>query len=268
VSRGRHAEVVIVGGGLEGVEALGEILRRYRACGSPLRIHVVEAQERLLPDGPAVLDGTLRRLCSPYDVVFHTAARVSCVDADAVTLDSGERLRSDATIWTGGPAGAALLAESGLAPRTGSWAPVTETLQSTVCPEIFVAGDACDLPTPISKQAYHAIDSGACAGGNVVRLLSGEPLRAFAPAAKPMLIAFGDLSCFLVYGRIVLAGAAFAAVKESVFHLVMAQYDQAGLADAVPRGVLRVAQAVRMLLWPTVSSLEALLRQARIAVLR
>jgi NADH dehydrogenase len=52
-------QVVIVGGGLEGVEALGEILRRYRR-GSSLRVSVVEAGRRLLPDAPAALDGVLR----------------------------------------------------------------------------------------------------------------------------------------------------------------------------------------------------------------
>ena len=40
--------VVIVGGGLEGVEALGEVLRRYR--GHPrLQVHVVESGDRLMP---------------------------------------------------------------------------------------------------------------------------------------------------------------------------------------------------------------------------
>jgi NADH dehydrogenase len=36
---------VIVGGGLEGVEALGEILRRHR--GSAVHVTLVEARERL-----------------------------------------------------------------------------------------------------------------------------------------------------------------------------------------------------------------------------
>jgi len=47
--------VVIVGGGLEGIEALGEILRRYRDL-ERLQLHLVESGNRLLPGTSFVLD--------------------------------------------------------------------------------------------------------------------------------------------------------------------------------------------------------------------
>jgi NADH dehydrogenase len=63
---GQVEDIVVVGGGLEGIEALGEILRAYRRQRC-FRIRIVEARERLLPEAPAALDRMIRDLCAPYD---------------------------------------------------------------------------------------------------------------------------------------------------------------------------------------------------------
>ena len=187
--RRKPGNVVIVGGGLEGVEALGEILRRYRGR---MDVALLEARERMLPEAPAALDAHLRELCAPYEVRFEMEAPVAKIEPKAVMLRDGRSLPSDLTIWTGGPAPPALLAENGLAPP-GAWAPVGMTLQSKGHPEVFVAGDAAELPTPLARQAYHAMDMGVCAARNADRLLAGRSLSAFRPSSKPTLISFGDL---------------------------------------------------------------------------
>ncbi|MGH0029920.1 MAG: NAD(P)/FAD-dependent oxidoreductase [Myxococcota bacterium] len=263
-SRRKTTRVVIVGGGLEGVEALGEILRRHR--DDDVHVSVVDVSERLLSETPDVLDRHVRELCAAQAVDLALGSRVDSVAEDAVVLEDGRRLPSDLTIWTGGPTAPALLAESGLAPR-GEWAPVDVTLQSKGHPEVFVAGDAAELPTPLSKQAYHAIDMGVCAARNAGRLLAHRALEPFEPSGKPTLISFGDLSCFLVAGERVLAGSALGPAKEAVFELVMAQLDAQPWWARLPRMARRVDRAARQLLWPSVSSLDALCRQGRISLL-
>jgi NADH dehydrogenase len=262
--RRRPAEVVIVGGGLEGVEALGEILRRHR--DSRLRVTLVEARERLLLEAPAALGAHVRELCAPYAVGFETDAPVERIEPRLVVLKDGRRLPSDLTIWTGGPAPPALLAECGLAAH-GAWAPVDVTLQSKDHPEIFVAGDAAETPTPLPKQGYHALDMGACAAQNAGRLLAGKRLAPFRPSGKPTLISFGDLTCFLVSGELALAGPLLSAAKEAVFELVMAQLDAQPLWRRLPRALRRADRAARALAWPSVSSLPALRRQASLSLL-
>jgi len=263
-ARRRRTSVVIVGGGLEGVEALGEILRRHRE--SSVHVTLVEARERLLPEAPASLDGHLRKLCARHAVDFALGVPVRSIEPGAVVLGDGRTLASDLTIWTGGPAPPALLADCGLAPR-GGWAPVEATLQSRSHPEIFVAGDAADLPKPLSKQGYHALDMGVCAAHNAERLLAGHKLVPFRPSGKPTLISFGDLTCFLVVGERAVAGPSLGAAKEAVFELVMAQLDSESWWRRLPRMAERAESAVRRLLWPSVSSLEALRRQHRLSVL-
>ena len=263
--RRKSSQVVIVGGGLEGVEALGEVLRRHRHSGR-LQLTLVEARERLLPEAPAVIDPHLRGLCAPFGVQFELGLPVRRIRADAVELSDGRVLPRDLTIWTGGPAPSPLLARAGLA-VPGEWAPVRDSLQSSLHAQVLIAGDAAALPKPLAKQAYNALDMGTHAARNAERLLAGLTLQPFRPAPKPMLIAFGDLSCYLVAGQRVLAGVGLAAGKEAVFELVMAQLDAQPWWTRLPGMALRSQRAARSLLWPSVASLQSLRRQAQLSIL-
>ncbi|MBK6471250.1 MAG: FAD-dependent oxidoreductase [Betaproteobacteria bacterium] len=170
--------IVIAGGGLSGVEALGEILRRHRDDAG-LSIELVESGARLLPGLPASLDADLRRICEPYAVSFRTRTTIASVSAKGVRLADGTRLRSELTLWTAGLAPPALLRESGLAPPPQVWADVHATLQSCHFDNVFAVGDAAQLPHAVGKQAYNAIDMGALAAANAVRFLAGRALKPF-----------------------------------------------------------------------------------------
>jgi NADH dehydrogenase FAD-containing subunit len=259
--------VVIVGGGLEGIEALGEILRRYRQIDG-LGITVVEAGPRLLPGAPAALDAAVRKHCADLAVRFVTGSPVNAITRTQVQLGSGEKLRSNLTIWTGGVAPPRLLLDSGLADEPGQWAPVTRELLSRRFENVFVAGDAARLPRPLAKQAYYALQMGACAADNAARLLAGRRLRDFKPSAKPMLIAFGDLDTFLVSGRSVVASPALAAAKEAVFQVTMAQLDPPLAPKALLGASARLTGTAWNLALPTLLSADArgrLLRARRLA---
>jgi len=237
--------VVIVGGGLEGVEAVGEILRRYRTQPG-MKLTLVEAGRRLLPGTPARLDRVVRGHCEEYGVRCRLGARVAAVTPKQVRLASGERLRSDLTIWTGGVVAPELLRESSLAPAKGGWAPVTRSLQSTRHDSVFVIGDAAELPQQLSKQAYFALQMGKCAADNVTRYLAGQRLLEFRPSPKPMLVAFGDVDTFLVSGNTVIATPALAAAKEAVYQVTMAQLDPPRSAGGLRTAASRLGRAARV----------------------
>lgn len=142
-----------------------------------------------------------------------------------------------------------------------------DSLQSATHEDVFVVGDAADLPTGISKQAYHALDMGACAAKNVARFLDGRELSAFRPAPKPMLVSFGDLTCFMVVGERAVSGAALSAAKEAVFEVTMARLDAAPWPHRLPAATARAGRAVHELVWPTLTSPRALLRQVNLRLL-
>jgi NADH dehydrogenase len=254
VQQGQPLRIVIAGGGIAGVEALGEILRRHRDDAS-LSIEVIEAGARLLPGLTAALDADLRRLCEPYAVKFRTATTIAAVTAKSVRLADGTRLRSELTLWTAGLAPPALLRESGLARTPQLWADVHQTLQSRHADTVFVVGDAAQLPQDVGKQAYNAIDMGALAAANVARFLGGRPLKPFRPAPKPVLIAFGDLQTYLVAGRTVLASKVLAGAKEGVYQVFMSQMAPGGLLTSLPGAAGRLWQSWRQLVLPQLLSL-------------
>jgi NADH dehydrogenase len=267
MQRGQPVRIVIAGGGISGIEALGEILRRHRDEAG-LSVEVVEADARLLPGLPASLDADLRRLCEPYAVTFRTGTTIDSVSAKGVRLADGTRLRSDLTLWTAGLAPPALLRESGLAPPPQVWADVHPTLQSRHFDNAFVVGDAALLPHPIAKQAYNAIDMGAHSAANVTRLLDGRALKPFKPASNPVLIAFGDLQTYLVAGRTVLASKVLAGAKEGVYQLFMAQMAPGNVLTSLPAAAGRLWQSWRRLAVPQLMSLADFRKLPDLRVIR
>jgi NADH dehydrogenase len=254
VKQGRPLRIVIAGGGVSGVEALGEMLRRHRDDAS-LSVDVVEAGERLLTGLPPALDIDIRRLCEPYAVKFHTASVIASVTAKGVRLADGTRLRSELTLWTAGLAPPTLLRESGLSPPPQLWADVHQTLQSRHAENSFVIGDAAQLPQPVGKQAFRAIDMGALAAANVQRFLDGRALMPFKPAPKPMLIAFGDLQTYLVARRKVIASRLLAGAKEGVYQVFMSQMAPDGVLTSLPAVAGRLWESWRQIALPQIVSL-------------
>jgi NADH dehydrogenase len=257
--------VVVVGGGLEGVEVLGEILRRDPE-GRAFRPTLVEAGPRLLAEAPAGVARSVRRHAEEGGVTILAGEPVAAVARARVVLANGTRLPSRCTIWTGGPAPSPVIAASGLA-APGAWCAVRETLAHPRHPEIFVCGDAAALRRPVAKQGYHALDMGAHAAHGVVRHLSGASPAPFRAQEKPTLISFGDLDTYLVWGRLAVASPLLAASKEAVYEIVMARLDDRPPLPRARAAVRRVLRAGRGLAWPGLASPAALLRAGRVEVL-
>lgn len=257
VQQGKPLHIVIAGGGISGIEALGEILRRYRNVPG-LSVEMVEPGERLLPGLPPVLDADLRRLCRPHAVRFRTGTAIAAVSAKGVRLADGTRLHSELTLWTAGLAPPELLQQSGLARPPSVWADVHQTLQSRYARNTFVIGDAAQLPRAVARQAYNAIDMGELAAANVMRHLAHSPLKAYEPSGKPVLIAFGDLETYLVAGRTVVASQALAGAKEGVYQLFMSQMAPCSMLQSLPAAGARLWQSWSQLAWPQLLSLTDL----------
>ncbi|EAQ98248.1 NAD(P)/FAD-dependent oxidoreductase [Congregibacter litoralis] len=254
-------KVVIIGGGLEGIEALGEMLRRYR--DTPLKLTLVEARDQLLPGGPQAVGELIARHCEDWEVECVMADPVERITAKTVLLSSGRRLRSDLTIWTGGPAPPPLLASSGLADAE-CWAPVDAFLSHPGYRNVYVAGDAAEPENPISKQAYHALDMGRLIGENIQRQTKRKRLRRYKPSPKPTLLAFGDIDSVLISDKLTLAGPPLGAAKELVFATVIADLDMRPGKVRLNAVVRRGKQATEQLLWPTLSNWRALKKQTQV----
>jgi len=145
--------VVIAGGGFEGVEALGEIIRKYKTL-KKIQIHIVEKQDRLMMDAPADIDAELRRLCKPFPVAFHTGKYITRVWKHSVDLSDHTEVPAQATIWTGGAKPLELLYDANLSDKPDQWMNVNDTLQHAVYPNIFAAGDAAPRDRAFRADSY------------------------------------------------------------------------------------------------------------------
>jgi len=141
---------------------------------------------------------------------------------------------------------------------------VTAELTHPEFGQVFLAGDAAQLESGISKQAYHALDMGRCIAGNIERFAKGKSLRPYKPAPKPTLVAFGDIDTLLLSGRVNLAGPSLAAAKEAVFTAVMTQLDLRTPRDKLAAVLGRSRQAHEQLLWPTLRNWRELRQQAKV----
>ncbi len=121
-------------------------------------------------------------------------------------------------------------------------------------PGIFAAGDTAEVPRPIAKQAYHAIDMGRHAARNILRLREGKKTLVFKPAPKPMLVAFGDIDTFLMTDTRVVASPTLAAAKEAVFQATIAGFDRLGSIDGLRRAGERGGRALSELVFPKLHS--------------
>ena len=259
----KPGRVTIIGGGLEGVEGLGEVLRRYGDTALPVTL--VEAGPRLLPGAPAAVGRHLAAHCETAGVELLFGDPVDRVTPKTVRLASGRRLRSALTIWTGGPAPQPLLAESGLA-APGAWLAVTAALRHREYDNILVAGDAAELPRPIARQAYHAMDTGRHCADELRRAARGRRPRAFKAAEKPQLIAFGDRDCILLQGRHALAAPGLGLGKEAIFQAVMAQLDQRPLPARAAALLRRAPGLASPWVWP-LPGMRELRRRGRLRAL-
>lgn len=204
--------IAVVGAGLEGLELLGEIVRRFR---DRFVLHVIDADANALIAHPR-LQARVGDAFDGVEMHYHLGQRVHRVNPHGVDLEDGTHLTTRLTLWCAGLEPSPLLAASGLAePR--QWARVNEFLQHADDPRLFVIGDAAELPKPLAKQAYHALAMGEHAAGNLKHLIHQQPLRPFRAPVKPQLATVGDRDAFLFSGPITVMSPLLAPIREAVY---------------------------------------------------
>jgi NADH:ubiquinone reductase (H+-translocating) len=188
------AAVTVVGGGLTGIEAAGELAEQGRSvtlvCGGILG-------PSLSGPGRRSVAKQLRKL----GVNVLEAASVNEVRWNSVVLNDGAVLTSAATVWTAGFGVPDLATRSGL--RTDSLGRLLtdETLTSISDPRIVAAGDAAapsNQPLRMSCQA--AIPLAAQAANTVLSRIAGT-----APVALNQAFTGQCISVGRSYGTIQLA---------------------------------------------------------------
>ena len=183
---------VIVGGGPTGVElagALAEIARLSLAKDfrhfdpSSSRIILIEGGPAVLPAFPAPLREAARRDLGRLGVDVRTNALVTRIGPGVVQAGE-ERIEAETVLWAAGVAASPLGASLGVPVDRVGRVLVQPDLTIPGHPEIFVIGDLASLAgpggRPLPGVAQVAMQMGAHASRNIIRVMEGQPLRPFA----------------------------------------------------------------------------------------
>jgi len=196
------ATIVIGGGGLTGVELVGEIVdnfpgiaKKYGVQFNELKIKLIEAGPKILPVLPDHLIERATESLAKRGVEFITGTPVTGVVGNKIELKTGETIESNTFVWTGGVAALPIVADSGLECDRGK-AAVSEYLQSKSHKDVFVVGDAAlafpeEGGRPYAPTAQNAWQMGELVGYNLYAYFNGKTMDSFNPVNSGTLASLG-----------------------------------------------------------------------------
>ncbi len=195
------ATILIGGGGLTGVELVGEIAdtipalaKSYGIDPKELKLMLVEAGPKIMPMLPDHLIERATASLQARGVQFLTGLPVTNVEGNVISLKDGQTITANTFVWTGGVQGNPLVGESGLEVNRGR-ASVNEFLQSVSHPDVFVAGDSAVYfgadGRPYPPTAQLAWQMGELIGYNLFAMLQDSPMETFAPINSGTLASLG-----------------------------------------------------------------------------
>lgn len=193
--------VVVAGGGFTGIETATELPHRLRDIFGqvqPPRVVLIEAAPEIGPDlGPGPRPQILEGLAA-CGVEVITAAPVSAIDADGVTLADGRRVDAKTVIWTAGMRASPLTAQiPGERDRLGRVV-ADPYLRAPSADGVFVTGDTAlaatdDEGNVAAMSCQHALSLGRVAGHNAAAELVGLPTHAYS---QPKYVTCLDLGAY------------------------------------------------------------------------
>ncbi len=194
--------VVVVGGGLVGVELLGEltaltdaVLRYYHHIAhDDVHFHLFEGADRLIPESSPDLAAYAQRVLRKRGAVLHTNTRVQSIEPGRVHWGDD---RIDA---------ATIVLVAGITPSTAaSGIPVERhrrghiitdaTMRSVSHPQVWALGDCAFVPGPDGQPypalAQHAIREGRAVARNVHAVAAGRQPAPFVYRMLGTMVALG-----------------------------------------------------------------------------
>jgi len=182
---------VVAGGGFAGVELAGAlndfargILADYPSIApEDVRVILVHAGDRILPELPAGLGAYARAAMEARGVVFRLGSRVKDARPGAAVLDGGEVIPTHTVVWTAGARPHPLLAALPVAHDRRGAVVVDPALAVPGVARVWAAGDCAAVPAPgggtCPPTAQCAIREARRLARNVHAALTGHAPRPF-----------------------------------------------------------------------------------------
>jgi NADH dehydrogenase len=221
------ATFVVGGGGLTGIELVGEfadvmptLCRKYGVDPKDISLYCVEAMPSILPGFPPELIDRAQKSLEARGVTFLTGLPITEVKGSTVSLKDGSTVETNTLVWTGGVTGTPVVANCGIEVNRGR-ATVTEYLQSTSHPDVYLAGDCAVVMGPEGRPypptAQLAWQMGETVGYNIFADYKGGVKQTFQPVFSGTLGSLGRKDAIGTIGesKIQLVGTPACLMKEA-----------------------------------------------------
>jgi NADH dehydrogenase len=199
---------VIIGGGLVGVELLGEltafadeIVRFYRRVSRDvIRFHLLQAGDRIMPEIDTKLaDYGASVLRRRRGAEIRTHAPVRAIEPGKVHL-ANETIEAETVVLAAGIVPNPVVAGLPVEKDKRGHIVVDGTMRSKSHPEVWALGDCATIPAPDGKPypnlAQHALREAKVLAGNIYRVVNGEPPQPFIYNTLGMMGSLGHSRAF------------------------------------------------------------------------
>jgi len=165
----RNGRLLIIGGGLTGIEAATEIAETY-----PHLQVTLATRERFGKNLSAKGATHIHRVFDQLSIQLEEETAVTRIDAQSAHTNDGRSLPFDLCLWAGPFAVPPLARESGLPVTENGRLLVNESLQVQNHPNIYAIGDAAE--TPLRMACATAMPMGAYAADHLAAQLKGTEI--------------------------------------------------------------------------------------------
>ncbi|MCT7355895.1 FAD-dependent oxidoreductase [Streptomyces sp. 15-116A] len=238
--------VVVVGGGLTGVEAATEIAESHPDLDVCL-VARAGLGDWLSPKGRR----HLRKVFGRLGITVHEHTAVTTVEADRVTTDDGTAIPAAVTVWTAGFAVHPLARATTLQVTDRGQIVVDETMRSVSHPDVYAVGDAAHAlgagGKPLRMSCASGVPTAWQAADAIAARLTGRKLPKLTPRYFNQCISLGRKEGLIQYvtaddraRNAALTGRPAALYKELVCKL--AAWGAANPTLGAPTRVRRVTQ--------------------------
>ncbi|KAF0104770.1 MAG: NADH dehydrogenase FAD-containing subunit [Rhodospirillaceae bacterium] len=216
--------VLVVGGGLTGIEAAAEMPAKLRAAGiAAPRVILADHAPRIGSDMGDEAVPVIEEALQALGIERRGGVSVAAVDAGGATLQGGERIEAEAVVWCAGmrahPLASAFPVERDRLGRL----PVDPTLKIRGLAAEFAAGDVASFPIDGTHgcvmSCQHGRPMGRFAGHNAACDLLGRPMLPLSITWYTTILDLGSWGALYTEGwerKLVSSGARAKRTKELI----------------------------------------------------
>lgn len=188
-----YGTVVLVGGGLTGIELAAEIKDVYKGR---LEVLVLEAGDTIMQGIDPALAAASRRLLEQKGVHVRTGVRIDAVEARRLSVHGREDVPYDVLLWCAGVRGNPLVAHAGLTVDVKGRGLTDAYLRARGRRDVWLAGDCAAFPMPggsfLAPTAQAAEQGGRAAAHNILRAIAGVDPEPFEPRIRGFFASLGE----------------------------------------------------------------------------